>query len=573
LSGVCIDKLPHSCGTKKGLQVFADTETGKVNGFCFSCKTFVANPYGEEKTIENVTLPKAKTEKEIQAEIAEVSGFPVLDASSRKLRAKHLDLFGIKISVSEEDGSTPQAMYFPMHKNGKLTGYYVKTLSSPKYTWAIGDVKGVEPFGWQRARKSGAYKLIITEGLEDAVAVEAVFDRHGKEEYHPAVISLPNGVNSVRNSLTQIADEAGRIFKEIVLCFDNDKAGQEAVEEAMLIFPNALSVTLPEKDANDCILKGATNAAFKALSFHAAKPKNTRIIIADESFHELAREPTPFGELTWPYPTMNKLLRNIRFGETVYIGAGVKMGKSELLNDIAGHFIKAHNIPVLLAKPEESNKKSYKLMCNKMVGKVFHDPEVEFDYEAFDKAGKMLQGKLLMIDLYQHLGWDTLKKDITIAARAFGVKAVFIDPITNLTNGMNAADANTKLQEIAQELSAMALDLNIVIFIFVHLKAPEGNITKEARIKKYNENQYIKLGNCPHEYGGDVLSAQFAGSRAMMRSCNLMIGLEGNKDPELPDNIRNMRWLTILEDREFGNNATVPLYWNRNTTLFTEVKS
>ena len=147
MSGVCIDKLPHSCGTKKGLQVFADTETGKVNGFCFSCKTFVANPYGEEKTIENVTLPKAKTEKEIQAEIAEVSGFPVLDASSRKLRAKHLDLFGIKISVSEEDGSTPQAMYFPMHKNGKLTGYYVKTLSSPKYTWAIGDVKGVEPFG------------------------------------------------------------------------------------------------------------------------------------------------------------------------------------------------------------------------------------------------------------------------------------------------------------------------------------------------------------------------------------------------------------------------------------------
>jgi hypothetical protein len=36
MSGVCIDKLSHSCGTRKGLQVFADEETGKVNGWCFS---------------------------------------------------------------------------------------------------------------------------------------------------------------------------------------------------------------------------------------------------------------------------------------------------------------------------------------------------------------------------------------------------------------------------------------------------------------------------------------------------------------------------------------------------------
>ena len=42
-----------------------------------------------------------------------------------------------------------------------------------------------------------------------------------------------------------------------------------------------------------------------------------------------------------------------------------------------------------------------------------------------------------------------------------------IDPITNLTNGMDSGDANVKLQEIAQDLSAMAKDLNIAIFIFL----------------------------------------------------------------------------------------------------------
>lgn len=571
MAGVCIDKLPHSCGTTKGLQVFADRETGEVDGFCFACRKTIKDPYGKKVTIDDVELPKEKTPEEIQAEIAEVSGYQVLDLKSRRLRARHLDQFGIKVAVSEQDGKTPSHTYFPITKEGKVSGYYVKTLSQPSYTWSIGDVKHGEPFGWQQARKSGAYKLIITEGKEDAVAVKSIFERYGKEEYQPAVISLPNGVNSVESSLTQIAEEASRMFREIVICFDNDKAGQEAVENAMLIFPKALSVTLPEKDANDCVLKGSMQAAYKALAFNAAKPKNTRLIVASPEFHEKARTPTPYGELTWPYPSMNKMMRNIRYGETIYIGAGVKMGKSELLNDIAAHFIKAHDVPVLLAKPEEENKKTYKLVANKMVGKVFHDPDVKFDYEAYDEAGKKMEGKLVMVDLYQHLGWDSLKKDITFAAKSLGVKAVFIDPITNLTNGMNAADANTKLQEIAQELSAMALDLNIVIFIFVHLRAPEGNISKEQRLKKYKDHQYHQLGNCPHELGGDVVSAQFAGSRAMMRSCNLMLGLEGNKDEELPKEIRNTRWLRILEDREFGNTGSVRLFWNQATTLFKEI--
>tara|TARA_R110000851_G_scaffold115675_3_gene241609 strand:- start:2693 stop:4405 length:1713 start_codon:yes stop_codon:yes gene_type:complete len=570
MSGICIDKLPHSCGTTRGLQVYADPETGKVDGHCFACNKRVANPYGTERTIDDIELPKAKTEAEIQAEIGEIGGYPTLTVPSRKLRDQYLEEFGIKTSVSEADGKTPTAMYFPMVVGGKVTGYYVKTLTEKKYTWSIGEVKGAEPFGWAAAKRSGAYKLIIVEGKEDAVAVTAIFARNGDAKYKPAVIALPNGTNSVKSSLGQISEWASRNFREIVICFDNDGPGQEAVEDAMMIFPKALTVTLPDNDANDCLMKGSGGAAYKALSYNAAPPKNTRIIVAGADMHKEAREPTPYGELTWPYPKMNKLLRNIRYGELIFIGAGVKMGKSELLNDIAGHFIKVHKIPVFMAKPEEANKKTYKLMCNKMVGEVFHDPDVQFDYDEYDRAGEILRDKLFMVDLYQHMGWESLKKDIIMAA-SMGAKAVFVDPITNLTNGMSSADANVKLQEIAQELASMALDLNIVIFVFCHLKAPEGNMSKEVRTKKYEKGDYIRIGGGPHEFGGDVISAQFAGSRAMMRSCNLMIGLEGNKDPELDEDVRNLRQLTILEDREFGNAASVKLHWNKNTTLFSEV--
>lgn len=204
----------------------------------------------------------------------------------------------------------------------------------------------------------------------------------------------------------------------------------------------------------------------------------------------------------------------------------------------------------MLAKPEEANAKSYKLVAGKITGKIFHDPDVEFDFDAYDQAGEILKGNLCMVNLYQHLGWDTLKTDIR-SASASGCKAVFIDPITNLTNGISSGEANTKLQEIAQELAAMAKDLDIVIFIFCHLRNPESGT--------------------PHDRGGRVLTSQFAGSRAMGRSCNYMFGLEGNKDPELSQEDRNIRKLVLLDDREFGEVGEVPLYWNKSTTLFTEM--
>jgi hypothetical protein len=117
----------------------------------------------------------------------------------------------------------------------------------------------------------------------------------------------------------------------------------------------------------------------------------------------------------------------------------------------------------------------------------------------------------------------------------------------------------------------LARDLDISNMFFCHLKEPDGNISKESRLAAYRAGKYVDLGNCPHEMGGTVLSAQFAGSRGMMRSCHYMFGLEGNKDPELPKDIRNIRHLKILEDREFGESGIFPLYWNDETSRFTEM--
>lgn len=549
--GQCLEKLPHSCGSRNGLQVF-EKEDGTVDSYCFSCSTYVRHPYGDEKLAKDIDVkrPLKKTKEEIEAELADISTYPIEDLKDRRLRKDALDRFGIKLGFDEETGQEVRLHYYPYTKDGKLVAYKVRVVEN-KRMFSVGDQSSVDLFGWSEALGKGAKRLVIVEGELDAVALDRILEMHTKAEWKdnvPAVCSLPHGAGGAAKDIARLAPKIRKHFKEITLCFDDDEAGHKATEEVCKVLPEATTVSLPCKDANACILEGKTKAAHKAVTFNSKKPKNTRLVWGRE-VHEAAKVPAQWG-VPWPWDKMTQLTRGIRTGETYYLGAAQKMGKSEVVNTLGAWLIEKVGWSVMMAKPEEANAKTYKLVAGKIAGKIFHDPKVEFDEEAYDRAGDVIQDKLCMVNLYQHLGWDTLKADIHAAA-SDGCKAIFIDPITNLTNGMNAADANTKLQEIAQELAAMAKDLDVAIFIFCHLRNPDRGLS--------------------HDRGGHVLTSQFAGSRAMGRSCNYMFGLEGNKDPDLTEEERNVRHLVLLDDREFGEVGSVPLFWNRKTGLFAEM--
>lgn len=546
--GDCVEKLPHDCGSRDGLQVFK-TEEGGYDGFCFKCRTYVSDPYQD---MGEGYAPPEKPKRDYEAELKDLESYSSVTLHDRKLNKSTLDYFGIKVGMSTIDGITPNSVYFPYSKGGKISAYKVRLLDK-KVMWFMGDTEGITLCGWDKAISTGSQKLFITEGEFDMAALWQMITRAQEGTAYadriPAVVSLSRGAAGAVKDISASLGEIQKHFNEVVLVLDNDEAGKEAVEAILKIAPDFLVATLPCKDANDCLIQGHSKAAVNACMWKADVQKNTRVIWG-ESLHDSAREQATLGDLTWPWEALNRKTRNIRYGETIYIGAGVKMGKSEVVNAIGAHLIKEHGIKILMAKPEEANNKTYKLMAGKIVNRIFHDPNIAFDYQAYDEAGKFLKPNLAVINLYQHLGWPTLKADIREAATA-GCKAIFIDPITNLTNGMEAGEANIKLQAIAQELSSMAMDFQLVIFIFCHLKAPDGGL--------------------PHERGGKVLSTQFAGSRAMMRSCNYMFGLEGNKDPELPDEERNIRHLVLLEDREFGETGQVGLFWNRATGQFVEL--
>ena len=546
--GVCVEKISHSCGTRDGLQVF-ENEDGTYNGYCFSCGKFISNPYEDRPNYKPTKLKKSK--EDIEKELNEIALYKSHSLPDRLLSIDTISVFSVKVGVSEVDGVTPVTHYYPYYKDQKLQGYKVRLIENKKM-WGVGDTSDVDLFGWDLAIQAGGKKIYITEGEIDCLSLYQIFKQQVKgtkyEEFSPAVVSLPHGAGSAARDLAKSIAKIRQYFKEVVLVFDMDEAGRKATEDVLRIIPDALVASLPAKDVNECLMQGRAKACYNACVFNAKTPKNTRLVIGT-SLAEKAKEPPKYG-VSWPWKHLTKTTRGIRLGETIYIGAAAKLGKSEVVNTLAAHFIQNLDWKVLLAKPEEANVKTVKMVAGKLVGKIFHDPNIEFDSRAFDEAIEQMGDRLLLLNLYQHVGWDSLKADIREAASE-GCKAIFIDPISNLTNGMSAADANSKLQEIAQELAAMALDLNIVIFIMCHLKSPDAGP--------------------PHDRGGEVLASQFFGSRAMERSCHLMLGIEGNKDPSLPKEQKNVRTIVLISDREFGESGRFPLYWDDQTGEFNEL--
>lgn len=326
--GICIERLPHSCGSKNGIQVFQD-EDGSYNGYCYGCNTYIPNPYSDKPVNYKPPQPLRKSPEQIKKELEEVAECEAVTIHSRMLNKTTLEYFGVKVGVSEVDGETPEVLYRPYYNlDEELSAYKCKLLKEKK-AWSIGDQKEVYPFGWKQAIQAGTKTLFITEGEEDAMALWQVLTKANKgteyEEFIPAVCSIPHGVGSAAKDLLKIKAKITKHFQEVVLAFDMDKPGKQGAEEVIkLVFPKARIAMLPEKDANQCLKEGKSKALVKAVKWNAKEVKNSKIIWG-ESLHEEAKEPAEFG-VSWPWKKVTELTRGIRKGETIYIGAAQKMG-------------------------------------------------------------------------------------------------------------------------------------------------------------------------------------------------------------------------------------------------------
>lgn len=528
-----------------------------------------------------------------QETVEEVLTLPCLAIEERGINKKTAEHFGVRTALSTTDGVTPVAHYFPYTLEGKVVGFKKRDLTIPKqqknhFTTVGYQGAKCDLFGTDCCNKTGGKKAFVTEGELDAMISWQVL----KEEFsrvNPTVLSISSGTaNAVQNIGQKQNMKLLSKFQEVVTVFDNDRAtlaekekgvkkGNEATADVYGLIPNILVAPLPDdKDPCDVYLDGNP----KELYWMLVKP----IAYTPEGFvkYEEVRAKAielPILGKDWPWKTMTRKTLGRRTGEGLYFGAGVKMGKSVLVDTVVEHIIKndvnslGEPQKAALFKFEEQPDETIKKVAGKFYRKDYSNPEKiifidkegqevdvwgekifdktnYFSPEELERAVDSVGHSIVLYNNYGRCNWDELKGAIRHAVLVEHIEDIFIDPITRLTAGMTASEANTELERFADEISKMSQDLGFRYYCFCHLKAP--------------------VQGQPHEFGGKVMSSQFRGSRAMMQACHYMIGLEGNKDPDEPEKVQNTRYLVILDDRKYGRTARIPLFYDVDTGILAE---
>lgn len=486
----------------------------------------------------------------------------------RKISKETAKSLGIRVEYNTESGEVDKVFY--PYFDGKELGYKLRKryeegdrevknkpelLGKLKCFRAVGNTKG-SLFNQHNVPR-GSKKVILVEGEEDcAASVEML------EKYNPRVLSIPSGA-SVDKDGNGILDKAILenieyldSMKEVCISFDNDSAGEAIAKELSKVLSTKVSLMkLSEKDASDVRQKGKDSEFVSAYFDAKVYIPDSLMTVADVRDEAIK---IPEWGRKWPWPTLNSYTYGRRDGEGIYVGSAVKGGKTEWLSQMADHIINVEGLKPLLCKFEQTPAQTVTALAGKLKNKRFNKPDHfdagKFTQEDLTEAVDSLDGKVLIFNAsFSDVGkknmWDRIKPAIKHAVLHEGVKDVFIDPITQLTDGMSPSETETELRRFSNEIQGMAQDYGFFYYCFAHLKEPVKGLT--------------------HEEGGSIKVAQFRGSRSMAEKTKLMLAIIRNQFADDIDE-RNTSIFHLLLNSSFGDTGKFPVTYDPEQGSYLE---
>ena len=506
---------------------------------------------------------KELTAAELNNVLEEFASCPTRAFVDRGISENTVTRYGCRVGVHPSDRSKIGNYLLPYHEctstgNYEVTGYKVgipkeqRKPDLPKY-FNRGRVVDAVLFGEELLPKQPYKKLFITESPMDALALYESIKESNKgtkwSDLEPNVVALPHGTGCAVAAIDRSKD-ALKLADEIILVFDPDKAGKEAVAKVKSLIPKAKSVQLPGMDCNDMLLAGQGNALAKLAMWGSENIKIDGLVDIGDTLQDILKKPV-WG-FSWPWATLTKLTYGIR-PEVIGFAGGVGVGKSEFKYQTCAHILESTQESILVMDLEATVGRTGKALIGKIIHQMLHKPDEEYDEAEVTAAVESVKGR---VKLYQHKGvkdWEEIKKVIRHSVVVDGVKVVVVDPMTALVAHLSSSEANDELNKIMSEVASMAHELDFAFIYYAHLNPP-------------------KTGQ-PHERGGKVLESQLTGSRAMIKWSHYIIGLERNKDPDLPEYERNTTTVVLLKDREFGNVGKFRVYYDKETGDLVEMFS
>lgn len=392
----------------------------------------------------------------------------------------------LRLGCASKDGD----IAFPFVVNGKLLRWKSRNMKDKKLMSmsplpdSMKDIK--LPF-WNQSNAKPGGNLVITEGEFDTIALTQL----GIEN----VVSLPNGASSVSTSFRSQYAFLQK-FKEIYLCFDNDTAGEKAVEEARKLLPvdKFRRIRLPAKDANDWIKSGdATIEIFQDLMFKAEKNQIEEIVLfrdLPKSFYEAIDMGTSTG-----WDQLDEVIGGIRTGELTVVSADTGAGKTTFCVNLLCNLIKADKSGFWI----NSWEMDYKIIVRKVATNICGQ---RLKYESFTavqiaKFEKWMESHNVLINpLKSKASIEALDKQVELATKVYGVKYILLDHLDYIVGKSKDIPNHERIEEVVLAIHQMAQEHDVHIFLIAHPKQTDdrtgaihmGQLKGSAAIKQYADN-------------------------------------------------------------------------------------
>lgn len=508
----------ENCGSSDANAHFSDG-----HAYCFSCQHYT---HGDSP--EPARRPR-------------MSGDLIEPGDHRELRKRGISLETTRkwnYTVGEHKGRPVQiAPYYD--ESGNLVGQKIRY---PDKTFAVRGKVSDSLFG-QHLWGGGGKLVVVTEGEIDAMSVS-----QAQGNKWP-VVSLPNGAQSAKKALSKNLDWLLR-FEHVVLMFDSDEPGQEAIESVAPLFPpgRVKVATLPRKDANEMLVAGEVKELLGCM--WNASPYRPATVVTVEDIFEEALKPIEWG-FSWPWETLTQATYGIQRGRVYTYGAGTGVGKSDVFAQVAMHTRTVHGLPIAMVSLEQAPTETLNRLAGKYAGLPFHIPDGSWEEEQRIEALTTLRD---LSGIYFRNQWglddyEAISQWMRWLVVSEGVKDIFVDHLTGIATGGDRDERET-LEAAMAEFASLAKELDFTLHIVSHLNTPDGT---------------------PHEEGGRVMIKHFRGSRAIGYWSHFMLALERNTQ-EQDEAKRHITTFRILKDRLSGRGTgtTFGLRYDPATGLLHE---
>jgi len=466
------------CNSSDALAVY-EQENGTYDGTCFSCKQYFLLDANWQPEVRN-TMQSYQYQQETIDTIQQFSSLPMPD---RGLQGGIVELFGVKVSVSEVTGQ-PDAHYYPVYINGELTGYKKRYL--PKVFTSVGSCKNSDLFGQNLYPGGGGRMVIITEGEIDCMAAAQMTMQLSKNSRPYRCVSLPNGADAsaIKRNLEWLES-----FEKVVLCLDNDSQGQQATAViSELLSPGKAHICLwleGIKDAGDMLLQNMSRD-FMQMIWDSAPHVPSGIISGADTWSVLHDRPRVES---LPYPDnwdLNAMTYGMRFGELDTWTSGSGSGKTQVMRELQYHILSKTDLGIGIIALEEPLADTIEGLMSLYLGKRIHLPDVTYTAEEYRSAWDFVAGTN-RIHLYDHWGStdaDTLFNKIRYLARGLDCKYIFLDHLSIVVSEFAGdGDERRQIDTIMSKLKNLTQELQIWIGLVVHLrKTSTGTSFEEGAI-------------------------------------------------------------------------------------------